>query len=54
MITNKFTSLLNKLVKSKIDKDTKKSILDEIEYLLEHTEIEGTRDGIKITFKKKI
>jgi len=51
---NKFSGFLNTIIKSKLDKDTKKSILKGIEYFLEHTQVEGTRDGIKVTFKKKI
>ena len=57
MLANKLAKFVDKLINSKsetITSESKQSILQIVGYLFENTEITGVKDGIKITFKKKI
>jgi len=60
MLINKFTVLLKRFLGGYlyIDYDTdpkiEYKIFKSLDYIIEHTQIEGTKDGIKITFKKEI
>ncbi len=38
----------------KIDTPTRYKLLSGLEWILTHLEIEGTKDGVKVAFKKEI